>query len=91
MNAPGLPETLLCESGSYGQTLLPSIEHPLRLFRGNVADRFEQALGVELVNPLERCSLNDFSISPRPLFPDDLSLVESDHGLGHRVVVGIAD
>ena len=58
--------------------------------QGEVADRLEQPLRVEPVNPGERRVLDCLPATPRPLFPDHLGLAQPFDGLGHGIVVGVA-
>src|SRR5687768_9915861 len=55
----------------------------------HVADRLEQPAVVEPIDPFQRAVLDRVDVAPRPAVVDELRLVESDDGLGERVVVGI--
>src|SRR3954453_19654940 len=63
----------------------------LRLGGRDVADRLEEAPGVEPVHPFEGGELDRFEWSPGPAAPDDLRLEQPDDGPGRRVAVGISD
>jgi hypothetical protein len=56
-----------------------------------VADRREEATGVEPGGPFEGGELHRFEAAPWPAPMDDLGLEETDHRLGEGVVVAVAD
>ncbi len=58
--------------------------------RGNHPDRSQQAPVVPPINPLQRAELDVVETAPRSPVADQLGLVEPDHRLGERVVIGIA-
>src|SRR5579885_1505582 len=66
------------------------VPHLLGLDGRDVADRFEDALGVPPVDPGERGELDVLDAAPRPFERDALGLVEPVDRLGHRVVVAVA-
>jgi hypothetical protein len=55
-----------------------------------VADRPEEAVGVEPPDPFQGGELDVLETAPRTLSPNDLRLEESDHGFGEGVVVAVA-
>ena len=62
----------------------------LVLGRGQVPQRFQQALRVEPGDPLERRELDVVEAAPGPGLANDLRLEQPDHRLGERVVVRVA-
>ena len=59
------------------------------LSRRNETDRPKEPLVVVPVDPLESRVLDVVEAPPGSLSADDLGLVEADHRLGERVVVGV--
>jgi hypothetical protein len=57
----------------------------------DVADRLEEAPGVEPVHPIEGGELDGLQRPPRAAAPDDFGLEQANDGFGERIVVGIAD
>ena len=87
-----MPEPLLFESGSYGQTFLPFIIRLLLILRRReVADRLEQARGIKPVHPFERGVLHLVESLPGTAAADHFSLEKPVDRLGQCVVIGIAD
>jgi hypothetical protein len=59
--------------------------------RRDVADRFEQAAVVELVQPFECGILDGLKGSPRPSAVDHLRLVKAVDCLSQSIVIAVAD
>src|SRR4051794_22673326 len=63
----------------------------LKLCWGDISDRLEQPPMIEPVDPFERGVFDRFQMTPRAAAMNHLGLVETDYGLGERVIVGISD
>lgn len=59
--------------------------------RRDVADRLQQALVVEPIDPFEGLVLDGLAGLPRAEPVDDLGLEQSDHALGEGIVMAVAD
>src|SRR4029450_11766954 len=69
---------------------LTIVERLLEFRRCHVVERLEQTMSVVPLHPSERRGLEGAQPPQRPPPPDALRLVQPDHALGQRVVVGIA-
>ena len=57
----------------------------------DIPDRFEQAAGIEPIDPFEGRELDGLERPPRAAPMDQLGFVEAVDRLGERVVVAVAD
>ena len=89
--APGIPETVLCESRGHGRVFCLAIVRRFGLGRRPVPDRLEDATVIEPVHPIERGELHRLQASPRAAGSNHLGLVQPGDGLGQGVIVRIAN
>ena len=88
---PGIPETVLVESGLDEAGLLPLMIHLLELGWRDISNRFQQSFVVVPGDPIQCGELDIVEPFPRSLLSNDFCFVQADDRLGERVVVGVPD
>ena len=68
-----------------------AIIQQFELRRRQVASRFEQPAVVKPINPFEGRVFNIVEFSPRTTAMNNFSLIQSDDGLGQRIIRRVAD
>ena len=67
------------------------MERGFVLGRWHIPNRLEEPLGIEPIDPFERCKLHVLQRAPRAAAPNHLRLEEPDDRLGQGIVIRIAD
>ena len=90
LNRPDFLEALSSESGHHDRGFLTLTIGHLEFHGWNVSYGLEPPPVVEPTHPFQRREFHVFKLAPRSAPAGHLGLVQTDHRLGHGVVVGVA-
>lgn len=85
-----MPEAVWYKLWGHGRLIQRGVVIFLRFSRRDVSYWLQKTPVVEPVDPLERCELDGFEVSPRPTPMNDLGLVKPVDRFCERVVIGVA-